>query len=380
VLLRSLPTLRALLLAALALGWAQDAVAAGGVASGASRRGASSGGCEALGLPASPAAWSFDVGSALRATPTVTAGAGGTILLSASEGYVHALSADGRLLWSYTLRGSPLGGVAVDARGRLYAGTRDRQLLALRATGDADWETTLPWAPSSGLVSDGERLYFGIGRGMLQAWSRWATPLFTVDLGAAPALEPLAVGQERLLVATQGGELRLLQRAWTRWRRPIAGAAWALSAASEERALLLTSEAAELVELKDGQSVAHWAQLVAAGSAQTRGGATASVGLDAQGRLHWLDAELSTRPVVESGRAWLTSERCRPVPQLVAFGTRRVVLTCEQGLALLLDEGGQPTQCWDLQGGAPWPARLGPGAGQLLLATRGGRLWSVQAK
>lgn len=125
-------------------------------------------------------AWSFRSAAPVAAAPALLPGGG--VVVTTVEGYVHRLGADGGFEWSYTLRGNPIGGAAVDRDGSVYVATSSDRVYALDPGGKKRWVYESPVSPvtpvlwaAPGVVyfaAEDRRLYALLARTGTVLWQR----------------------------------------------------------------------------------------------------------------------------------------------------------------------------------------------------------------
>jgi outer membrane protein assembly factor BamB len=164
----------------------------------AERLGGQGSGDRCGGIPPLEILFRFGTGARAAAPPTVAADGG--VYVGTTDGYVHALRADGAYRWSYTLTGAVVGRAAVTDSGTLLVPTR-RRIYALRPNGTLLWVFASPVPVLSDLVrdgigrfhfaSDGGRLFALSGRGALVAHvpgsSTFTTPPVALTNGGIAA-------------------------------------------------------------------------------------------------------------------------------------------------------------------------------------------------
>jgi outer membrane protein assembly factor BamB len=88
----------------------------------------------------------FSAGSTLFAPPGL--GRDGSVYVGSGEGYVHALSSDGRYRWSYTVQGRVVAApVEEPTTGRVFVVTSDARLYAFEPDAHLRWVFSLPPPP-----------------------------------------------------------------------------------------------------------------------------------------------------------------------------------------------------------------------------------------
>jgi hypothetical protein len=196
----------------------------------------------------------------------------GQIIVASTEGYVHALSRKGALLWSYTTLGGIVGAPAVDAQGRVYVATFARQLYAIKSNGVSAWTTRTPIQVASSLRWNPEGvLSFVAADGLLWGISSRAAVLFRRELSASERallqgrrsaavearLAELGLGNEAsavplldaegwIYVPLSTGELAVAKRGHSVACRIAIGSGPGLSPIIVERSLVASSGAGEI--------------------------------------------------------------------------------------------------------------------------------------
>lgn len=96
-------------------------------------------------------AFQFASAAPLFARPGL--GRDGSLYVGSGDGYVHALAADGRFRWSYTVKGRVVAPPVEDpSTGRVFVATSGARLYALEADSHLRWVFPLPVAPKSELA------------------------------------------------------------------------------------------------------------------------------------------------------------------------------------------------------------------------------------
>lgn len=171
----------------------------------------------ALELDTGKRRWKTDLKNALVSTPAVAPG--GTIYQGSMDGNLHALTAKGKLAWSFKTGGHVYASAAVAPDGLVYVTSADGSLYALSPQGKEKWSfytgDAVRSSPVVGPDPEGQAaylVYFGGGDGSVYAIDpagrrRWSYDTLTgageVDypnINASPAL-----GKRGLAVATAGG-------------------------------------------------------------------------------------------------------------------------------------------------------------------------------
>jgi outer membrane protein assembly factor BamB len=154
--------------------------------------------------------WRFRAGAPVLGAPAI--GPQGSVYVGATDGSLHALSADGTFLWSYSFNGPVSGTMTVDERGIVYAATTASTLHALRPNGTPLWNARTPVAAVTGVVL-GPRgdLYFGARDGALYAATRAGRTVWRMPLKDGLSMGPRSADGRRLVVASRAGELIVLE-------------------------------------------------------------------------------------------------------------------------------------------------------------------------
>jgi outer membrane protein assembly factor BamB len=155
--------------------------------------------------------WAFRPGGAVRWTYATDADVDGTpavdevretIYVGADDGRVHAVSFDGRPVWSAKVGGFVRSGIAIDRVGRVYAATfgPTARLAALDPeTGEIRWSQALASGPtaefgvrSSPITDAAGTVIVGVPGGSVRAFSPEGRPVWTVrvpdDVDSGPIL------------------------------------------------------------------------------------------------------------------------------------------------------------------------------------------------
>ncbi len=239
------------------------------------------------------ARWQFHTAMPLAGPPVVVSPASGQarVVLASHEGYVHALSAEGRFLWSYTVRGAIVSPPSVGEGGQVWVATTQGYLYAFRGDGGVNWRFRSAFEPSAALApSAGGMVFFPSGR-RLYAASIGGGLLWSVPLGGGLADGP-HVGRD--------------------------GAAWLLT---QEGALLRVLRASALRRAETGQEGPGQLVLTAGGAALLQGGRIQAY--DSSGARLW----------EQSGAGLLGADPLEP--------ERPWVLATAEGLHWLRPESGE---------------------------------------
>lgn len=230
--------------------------------------------------------WKFHAGAPLAAPAVI--GAEGQVAVGSHEGYLHSLSWEGAFLWSYTVDGGLLDGVAVGSGQRFMAVSTAGKIYSLAPDGTPHWVFSTGFVPGYG-AADAERGIYFVTRGDgLFAVSSRAGFLWSIDLGSAP--------QTRLRVDAEGyvwfvtGDQRLhrmrtpyFHRSWPLPQSPSSAR---LVAASTRGALLLAGDELSFVDV-EGQT--RWQRPEVRAAALTLDGGPPLAVVVGEQDLIWLD-------------------------------------------------------------------------------------------
>jgi outer membrane protein assembly factor BamB len=105
--------------------------------------------------------WHFALGSGqTKSSPAVAAD--GTVYQGTFDGWLFALSPEGKKKWSYRVGSEIFSSPAVGEDGTIYFGSRDRNLYALTPAGKLKWSFhTDAWVDSSPAIGKDGTVYFG---------------------------------------------------------------------------------------------------------------------------------------------------------------------------------------------------------------------------
>jgi len=180
---------------------------------------ASSGGA-VMGLAADgSAAWELDLGQ--HVVGLASDGAGG-LLVTTRQGEVVALGDDGRRRWSRSLGATSGASAVLTADGRAYALADG--LHALDAQGQLLWQLPRVGGSRAGPAVIGELIVFGTQHGELVAVDRDGAVRWTLHVGAAVDSPPCAGPDGDILVGTDLGQLRSVSASGElRWTTELEG-------------------------------------------------------------------------------------------------------------------------------------------------------------
>jgi outer membrane protein assembly factor BamB len=167
--------------------------------------------------------WRFHAGAPLAGGAAV---GNGQVYVGSTEGYLHALDAEGAFRWSYTVKGGIVGSPVVDPGGRIYVATTAREINAIQPDGTRWWTFRSPAAIVTPLVQmrDGSLVFGGGDRHLWavssRAGARWRAPI-AGRIGVGPVLGAAA---DRVAVVTAAGGLAVISGAWARWDAELGAA------------------------------------------------------------------------------------------------------------------------------------------------------------
>ncbi len=175
---------------------------------------------DAFALGAPLRLFTFSAGSGLFARPGV--GRNGAVYIGSGDGYVHALGADGRFRWSFTVQGRVAAPpVEEPTTGRVFVATSEKKLYALEADAHLRWIFSLPVAPKSELLltPSGTLLFVGQDDYLYGVTTGGALNLRLAAPGARSAPTWLSTGHAALVLA----ESLAIVKGYAYERAPLAG-------------------------------------------------------------------------------------------------------------------------------------------------------------
>ncbi len=236
--------------------------------------------------------WRFHAGAPLSHSPAVSSH--GEVAVATHEGYLHALHASGAFSWSYTVEGTLLTGVFVDAADHFVAASSAPKVYSLAEDGTPHWVFTAPRKPDHSVVDPTRGIFFLTrGRG-LYALSSKAGLIWSMPLGGN-VISPLRMDEEGAVwILTDGGTLHRIRTPYfsAQWPLPDKDRPQLLDAAGGV-ALILDGSTLDVVE-RGGKS--RWQRQNVVHAALTRGGKEPQVVvLYGNGELQWLTLKSGKR-------------------------------------------------------------------------------------
>ena len=109
-------------------------------------------------------------------------------------------------MWSYTVKGMPVGSATLGPGGRVYVTTKAKRLYALTSDGHLAWTKKTRSRPLTGAIALGDSLVaYAASDGQVRCLSSGGEPVWNRYVGGVEAIAP---GQADLLgVTTRGGKL-----------------------------------------------------------------------------------------------------------------------------------------------------------------------------
>ncbi len=286
------------------------------------------------------------VGAALASAPLVLSD--GSVALSSQEGTLDLLGPSGELRFSIALNGLPLGPMAADQRGWIYAATAQGVVVATRSDGARAWAFRAPRGIRGGVaLTEGQGVAFRSGETAVQAINRSAVPALFLELPSKICAGPVAWGGAFAVGTVDGWLVRFHRggnRKLMRLERPIDQ----LVPVGKDKIWLLAERDAILIDVAGNVVARHpgFSGLAALGSAsgattqQTEEDGTlrsvAWSGID--GRLKWLDEQ--GRPVTELPLSHRVRQRAGTNPRLGVTPDGIVVVAAETGWVQFISPRG----------------------------------------
>ena len=256
--------------------------------------------CTEIALPDSPLEreWTFRAASPLSAAPAVTAS--GQAYVVTHEGYLHALSASGGFLWSYTVDGALLSGPQADEQGRVYVVSTAGFVYGIQANGNPHWVFQSPVLPRTPLSYSPRKLVYFASGSFLYAISSGRGVLWRALLPGPVLAGPVSDPEGRAWVITDGGMLHVIGKPWARTQGLLPGAdEYQILETGEGGGLILAG--LELVQV-DAAGKPRWSFRGVRQAAAIGQGAVA-VTDDQPERLLWLEEGEPVRAVSLAGLA-----------------------------------------------------------------------------
>src|SRR5690606_13251991 len=117
--------------------------------------------------------WSFETDGPVRSSPAIARD--GTIYVGSNDGFLYAITPDGKELWKYETRKNYEGRAlniysspSIGSDGTIYVGADDAYLYAFNPDGSLKWESnlgSLAWVKSSPAIGADGTIYVGTDNG-----------------------------------------------------------------------------------------------------------------------------------------------------------------------------------------------------------------------
>lgn len=151
-------------------------------------------------------AWRFHASAPIVASPAT--GKAGPVVVTSIDGYVHAMTDEGRFLWSYTLD-TPASGFGLDEHGRVQVMSERGLMQVLQPSGSklTSWRLPAPMLPTGPFAYD-ESSSIGFVPSAFNLYAYSATGVtWRAFLGSRIVSGPTVDPRGRAWVVTEKGEL-----------------------------------------------------------------------------------------------------------------------------------------------------------------------------
>jgi outer membrane protein assembly factor BamB len=141
--------------------------------------------------------WTYEAGGPVVAPPVI--GSDGTIYVGSDDKKMHAITSAGASRWTFESDGPIRSAAAVARDGTVYVGSNDGRLYALRSDGSEKWSLAVPGAVFSPTILFDGTVVFASGDGVVRAvpdrgsgglanapWPKWACDLANTSRAPRP--------------------------------------------------------------------------------------------------------------------------------------------------------------------------------------------------
>lgn len=182
----------------------------------------------------------------------VAVDAHGHVILLADDGVLEQVASDGTLRWTF-LAGPPGGEPAVGVDGTVYCVGRDGRLYAVSDEGYLVWSRRLGGRPVRGVAVGRLLVAVALDTGRIELWRTDGSPVASLALGGTPSGAAVVVGDQRVIVSLQSGQVVALDGLRLAWRARVGSAAVGSLAVDSAGALVAGDADGVVVKLnRDG--------------------------------------------------------------------------------------------------------------------------------
>jgi outer membrane protein assembly factor BamB len=284
---------------------------------------------QAASAPCSPGLsidWTFRAGSPAPAAAQVR---GERVFLASQEGAVHALTARGKFLWTYTVEGGLPWGLDADVNGRVYAATALGALYALSEFGAVTWTERSFVRPTGRAVRSELGLLFIPSGRVLSASPTNPGTGWGIDLGSPIASGPVGDKLGRVWLTTRDGTLHRVKNSFFHKRFKLT---------SSEPAILLG--VSPVVSVLQGQQLSVYNQdgaLLFARDGVRQAAVTGDFVVGVDQTVSWLEPS--------SGRVLATEPFTETVSDAPVVGAGIAYVPTEAGVVYALTPDRAPESC-----------------------------------
>lgn len=313
------------------------------------------------------AAWTFHAGAPV--SEPVALSADGTIAVSTHEGYVHALTSEGALAWSYTVDAGVVSGVQRAGSNRFMVASYAKSVYSIRSNGEPHWVFRAKYRPERTAVFEERGVFFFSSGRSLFALSSRAGMLWGAGLGARVRSRLHVDREGAVWMLTTDGRVHRL-------RTPYFHQSWELTDASSAQLVGVLEDGALLVDAGElrwlgPEGTPRWATAGVASAAVARPSERSAwvVTQDERGRLTWLTGR--------TGKASGEHRVSDASGSLIGVAADRAILSDGSGRVELVDRRGRRGACRVGHAAALSPA-FDRKRGQVVVATGDGKVMGIR--